>query len=92
MAGLRAGHERVRAQAGAVAVLSHPDHAGRLPLFGGVEEARFRRVVRPGDAVRLELTVERLGRRGGWGRARATVEGQESCAARLLFVITDVPG
>ena len=79
------------AQAGAVAVLAHPDHAGRLPLFGGVEGARFRRPVRPGDELTLTVEVERLGRRGGWGRARATVDDEETCAARLLFLVVDHP-
>lgn len=75
------------AQAGAVAVLSHPDHAGRLPLFGGVEDVRFRRQVVPGDEVRLDVELDRLGSRGGWGRARASVGGAETCRARLLFVL-----
>lgn len=79
------------AQAGAVAVLAHPDHADRLPLFGGVEEVRFRRSVQPGDEVQLEVEIERLGGRGGWGRGRATVDGAETCSGRLLFVITDPP-
>lgn len=79
------------AQAGAVAVLAHPDHAGRLPLFGGVEEVRFRRQVQPGDEVLLEVEIERLGGRGGWGRGRASVDGAETCSGRLLFVITDMP-
>lgn len=79
------------AQAGAIAVLSHPDHAGRLPLFGGVEDVRFRRQVKPGDEVVLSVEIERLGGRGGWGRGRATVDGEETCRGRLLFVITDPP-
>ncbi len=79
------------AQAGAVAVLAHPDHAHRLPLFGGVEDVRFRRQVKPGDEVLLEVEIERLGGRGGWGVGRATVNGEEACRGRLLFVITDPP-
>lgn len=79
------------AQAGAVALLADPDHAGRLPLFGGVEEVRFRGQVRPGDEVRLEVEIERVGGRGGWGRGRATVAGAEVCRGRLLFVIVDHP-
>jgi 3-hydroxyacyl-[acyl-carrier-protein] dehydratase len=79
------------AQAGAVAVLADPAHAGRLPLFGGVEEVRFRGLVRPGDEVRLEVEIERLGGRGGWGRGRATVDGRETCRGRLLFVLADHP-
>lgn len=79
------------AQAGAVAVLSDPRFSGRLPLFGGVEEVRFRRPVRPGDEIVLEVEIERLGGRGGWGRGRASVDGEESCSGRLLFVIVDDP-
>jgi 3-hydroxyacyl-[acyl-carrier-protein] dehydratase len=75
------------AQAGAIAVLSDERYAGSLPLFGGVEDVRFRRLVRPGDELTLNVEIERLSRRGGWGRAVATVGGEECCRARLLFVI-----
>ncbi|MCU1453417.1 MAG: Beta-hydroxyacyl-(acyl-carrier-protein) dehydratase FabA/FabZ [Acidimicrobiales bacterium] len=75
------------AQAGAVAVLADPAYAGRLPLFGGVEEVRFRRQVVPGDEITLEVEIERLGGRGGWGRGRASVGADETCRARLLFVL-----
>ncbi|WP_421118656.1 3-hydroxyacyl-ACP dehydratase FabZ [Aquihabitans daechungensis] len=79
------------AQAGAVALLADPVHAGRLPLFGGVEDVRFRGQVRPGDELHLDVVIERVGGRGGWGRGRATVEGSEVCSGRLLFVIVDRP-
>jgi 3-hydroxyacyl-[acyl-carrier-protein] dehydratase len=75
------------AQAGAIAVLSLPQYAGKLPLFGGVEEVRFRRRVGPGETVRLEVTMERLTGRGGWGRGVASVDGQECCRGRLLFAL-----
>src|SRR4051794_38725696 len=75
------------AQAGAIAVLSDERYAESLPLFGGVEDARFRRIVRPGDEMTLTVEIERLSRRGGWGRGVATVDGEECCRARLLFVI-----
>jgi 3-hydroxyacyl-[acyl-carrier-protein] dehydratase len=75
------------AQAGAIAVLSDERYAGSLPLFGGVEDVRFRHIVRPGDEMALTVEIERLSRRGGWGRAVASVDGEECCRARLLFVI-----
>ena len=75
------------AQAGAIALLSDERYAGSLPLFGGVEDVRFRRMVRPGDEITLAVEIERLSRRGGWGKGVATVEGEECCRARLLFVI-----
>lgn len=80
------------AQAGGIAVLADERFRGRLPLFGGVEEVRFRRIVRPGDELRLEVTMERLSARGGWGRAVASVDGAECCRARLLFAIADASG
>jgi 3-hydroxyacyl-[acyl-carrier-protein] dehydratase len=75
------------AQAGAIAVLADARFAGKLPLFGGVEEVRFRRLVRPGDVVDLAVDIERLSARGGWGRGIASVEGTECCRARLLFAL-----
>ena len=75
------------AQAGAISLLSDERYAGSLPLFGGVEDVRFRRIVRPGDELVLSVEIERLRRRGGWGRGVATVEGEECCRARLLFVL-----
>src|SRR5690349_24689187 len=59
------------AQAGAIAVLSDERYAGKLPLFGGGEETRFRRMVVPGDELVLDVTMERLRARGGWGRGIA---------------------
>jgi 3-hydroxyacyl-[acyl-carrier-protein] dehydratase len=61
--------------------------AGKLPLFGGVEDVRFRRIVRPGDTLTLEVTMERLSARGGWGRGTARVGTDETCRARLLFAL-----
>lgn len=73
------------AQTGAVSLLADDRHAGMLPLFGGVEAVRFRRVVRPGDELVLTVEIERLSARGGWGRGTATVGGDVCCQARLLF-------
>ena len=70
------------AQAGAVALLADERFAGSLPLFGRVEETKFRRVVRPGDEMVLDVTMERLGRRGGWGRGVARVGDAVCCQAQ----------
>ena len=75
------------AQAGAIAVLADARYAEKLPLFGGVEEARFRRLVKPGDVLDLAVDIERLSARGGWGRGVASVEGAECCRGRLLFAL-----
>ena len=77
------------AQLGACAVLSDPAYAGKLPLFGGIERARFRRQVVPGDLVELEVPLGRMSSRAGKGSGRATVDGQLACEAELLFVLVD---
>lgn len=77
------------AQLGAYAVLSDPQHAGKLPLFGGVEKARFRRQVVPGDTLRLEITLGRMSARAGKGSGRALVGGAVACEAEILFVFAD---
>lgn len=77
------------AQAGAIALLADPDHHDRLPLLGGVEDARFPRMVVPGDEIRLEVAIDRMGSRGGWGTAEASVTGDVSCRCRLFFVFAD---
>lgn len=75
------------AQAGAIAILSDARYTGKLPLFGGVEDVRWRRRVGPGDELVLDVTMERLSARGGWGRATASVGGEEAVRARLMFVL-----
>jgi 3-hydroxyacyl-[acyl-carrier-protein] dehydratase len=77
------------AQLGAYAVLSDPQHAGKLPLFGGVEKARFRRQVVPGDTLRLEITLGRMSARAGKGTGRALVDDAVACEAEILFVFAD---
>jgi len=75
------------AQAGAVAVLSFPANRGKLVLFAGIDECRFRRIVVPGDTLRLEITVEKLGRVSGRARAVATVDGEVAVEATLSFIM-----
>jgi 3-hydroxyacyl-[acyl-carrier-protein] dehydratase len=80
------------AQAGAVALLSDGRYAGSLPLFGGVEDVRWRRLVRPGDELQLEVVMDRLSARGGWGQGTATVGGKAACKARLFFILAPAEG
>jgi len=80
------------AQVGGFAVLSDPRFAGRLPLFGGIERARFRRQVVPGETLELEVEVGRMSARAGKGHGRAHVGGETACETDLLFVLVDAPG
>ncbi len=77
------------AQLGGVAVLSAERYKGKLALFGGVDKARFRRQVLPGDVLDLEVEMTRLSASAGKGSGRASVEGVLACEADLLFVIVD---
>ena len=77
------------AQLGGIAVLSDARFAGRLPLFGGIDRARFRRQVVPGDVLDLEVTLGRLSARAGTGTGIASVSGELACEASLLFVLVD---
>jgi 3-hydroxyacyl-[acyl-carrier-protein] dehydratase len=77
------------AQLGAVAVLADERFAGKLPLFGGVDRARFRRQVVPGDTLELEVELGRMSARAGKGHGRAFVNGELACETDLLFVLAD---
>lgn len=79
------------AQAGAIAALHDERFAGKLLLFGGVDKARFRRQVVPGDTLTLEVTMGRLSARAGKGHGVASVAGETACEADLLFVVADAP-
>ena len=63
------------AQLGAVAVLTDERFTGKLPLFGGIDQARFRRQVVPGETLELEVELVRLSARAGKGKGRASVGG-----------------
>ena len=76
------------AQVGAVAILTEEENKGKIVLFGGIKNARFKRQVVPGDV--LELTCELTARRGpvGFGKAVATVDGQVAAMGELTFAIS----
>ena len=77
------------AQCGGLTLWGDGRFVGKIGLFGGVERARFRRQVQPGDVVDLEFSMERLSARAGKGAGLATVGGQVACEAELFFVIVD---
>jgi 3-hydroxyacyl-[acyl-carrier-protein] dehydratase len=77
------------AQTAGLAVLSGGDFKGKLPLFGGIDKARFRRLVVPGETLTLEVTLGRMSARAGKGTGTAHVGGDVACQASMLFVIVD---
>ena len=77
------------AQLGAYMVLSDEKFAGKLPLFGGIDKARFRRQVGPGDTLDLEVVISQTSGRGGKGSGIARLDGEVACKADILFVFVD---
>ena len=77
------------AQVGAIAVLCDGRFAGKLPLFGGLDGARFRRQVGPGDTLELQVELGRMSSRAGKGTGRALLNGEVACECELMFVLVD---
>ena len=75
------------AQTAGVAALTLDEYRGKMGLFAGIDECRFRRMVVPGDTLRLEVIVEKL--RGMFGRVRATatVDGEVAVEGTLSIII-----
>ena len=77
------------AQVGAIAILSDAKFANKLPLFGGIDSARFRRQVIPGDTLVMTIALTRMSARAGKGSGVAKVNGEIACQCELFFVIVD---
>ena len=77
------------AQVGAVALLSEPENRGKLALFGGIKNARFKRQVRPGDVLELECELTERHGSVGFGTATARVDGKLAARAELTFAVTE---
>ena len=75
------------AQAGAVAILSMEENRGKNALFGGIEKMKFKRMVVPGDTLKLEVNI--IKRKGpiGVGEAIATVDGNVAAKGELTFAV-----
>ena len=75
------------AQTGAVAVLSEEENRGRLALFAGIDDVRFKRLVQPGDELELTCVLERVRGPIGKGRATAHVAGELAARGTLTFAV-----
>ncbi len=83
------------AQVGAVGALVVDGRDGDIPFFGGIDKARFRRQVRPGEVVDIEVEITQRSQRAGKARGRATVDGELACEAGLFFLAvnrSELPG
>ena len=77
------------AQLGAVIVLGMPENQGKLALFAGIDNVRFRRQVVPGDQLRIEVEITRLRGTIGKGQGKAFVEGEVAAEGEIMFALVD---
>ena len=75
------------AQAGAVALLSKDEFKGKIAYFGGIDKAKFRRKVVPGDTLTLEVELTKIRSMAGIGKGIAYVNGKKAAEAELTFMI-----
>ncbi|WNS75247.1 3-hydroxyacyl-ACP dehydratase FabZ [Bacillus sp. DTU_2020_1000418_1_SI_GHA_SEK_038] len=75
------------AQVGAVAMLKKEENRGRLALFAGIDKCRFKRQVKPGDQLRLEVEMTRFKGPMGKGKGIATVDGELVCETEIMFAL-----
>ena len=79
------------AQVAAITLLKNVDHAGKIPMFGGIEKMRFRRPVTPGDQLRLSFTLERMRGPVGRGAVEASVDGTVVADGTISFALVENP-
>lgn len=77
------------AQTGTVALLTMDEFKGKTAYFGGIKTAKFRKVVRPGDQMKIEVNLEKIRGNVGLGKAVAKVDGKKACTAEITFMIGD---
>ena len=75
------------AQTGAVGVLSQEEYKGKIAYFAGIEKAKFRGKVVPGDILRLEVELDKIRRNIGYGEGRAYVRNKLVCECRISFAV-----
>lgn len=75
------------AQLGAVAILSEPEYKGKTAYFGGINKAKFKKKVVPGDRLDLECEIIKVKGPVGVGSIKATVDGKVAMVGEITFVI-----
>ena len=75
------------AQTGAVAILSKNEFKGKIAYFAGIDKAKFRRKVIPGDILRLEVEITKLRGRAGIGYGIAYLADKKVCEGELTFMV-----
>jgi len=79
------------AQVGGIAVLSAEEYQGKLALFAGIDNVRFKRQVKPGDTLRIEVELHQIRHGIGLGSGSVTVDGELACRGDIMFALVDKP-
>ena len=75
------------AQVGAIALLSMEEFKGKIAYFGGINKAKIRRKVIPGDVLKLEVEIIKMKGPAGIGKGIATVNGEKAVEAEIMFAV-----
>lgn len=75
------------AQVGAISVLNMEKNKGKIGFLAGIDKCRFKRQVKPGDQLKLEVEIIRMKGPIGKGKGIATVDGEVACEAEIMFAI-----
>ena len=79
------------AQLGGTLILGQDDFMRRIAVLAGIDKAKFRRPVVPGDRLDMEVNALRLRPTAGWVKGEARVDGKLACSAALMFSVGTVP-
>ncbi|AUJ29362.1 MAG: 3-hydroxyacyl-ACP dehydratase FabZ [Liquorilactobacillus hordei] len=77
------------AQAASILILKSPEFFGKTAYLGAIHKAKFRRVVRPGDVLKLHITLTKKKENMGIVETKAVVNGENACVAELMFVVAE---
>ncbi|MBU2598480.1 MAG: 3-hydroxyacyl-ACP dehydratase FabZ [Actinobacteria bacterium] len=77
------------AQAGAVGVMSLPENKNKIALLGGIDKVRFKKIVRPGDELRLDVEIIALKANFGKGKGKAFVNNELACSGEIIFFLSE---
>ncbi len=76
------------AQAGAIVMLILPENRGKLVLFAGIDKARFKKIVKPGDEIVIDVEITDFRRNIGRAKGNAYVNGELACFAEAMFAVS----
>jgi len=79
------------AQVGAVLMLSADEYKNKMAFFAGIDNVRFKRQVKPGEVLRLEVEIGQVRRSIGTGTGQATVDGELACRGEFMFALAPAP-